>query len=150
MNITLEAIKTAYKDFGAMISAFEAKAPRTLVLPSESIELQADEHYAGVIVGENGIPTHHLVLMAGQVSDITWDDAMAWATKAGGELPTRAEQSLLFANLKGQFEPNWHWSCEQHAAGPSTAWFQNFSYGGQDNYHLSYEGRARAVRRVAI
>ena len=34
----------------------------------------------------------------------TWKQAMAWAKKQGGELPTRKEQALLFANASGKFE----------------------------------------------
>ena len=150
MSITLDAIKAAHDKVGAMIAAFEAKAPRLLVLPSAEIELQAGEYYAGAIIGENGIPTHHLVLMAAQAADINWDNATAWAARVGGELPTSAEQALLFANLKAQFEPGWHWSCTQCAASPSHAWSQSFNYGYQYSLHKSYEGRARAVRRVAI
>ena len=42
----------------------------------------------------------------------------------------------------------WHWSSTQ--AGPSNAWSQGFSGGYQLYYHRSYEGRARAVRRLPI
>jgi len=150
MSITLDAIKSAHQKVGEMIAAFEAAAPRLLVLPVAEIELQKGEHYAGLILGDNGAPTHHLVLLPEQATSISWDNAVTWAAKAGGELPTRREQSLLYANLKGQFDPNYYWSIEQYAASPSDAWGQDFGNGGQGLNHESYEGRARAVRRVAI
>jgi hypothetical protein len=72
------------------------------------IELQPGERYAGMILGKDGDPSYHLVLLPGQQDDITWEKAMEWAAKQGGEyvsnLPTRREQSLLFANLKEEFE----------------------------------------------
>ena len=76
-----------------------------------------------------------------------WDAAKAWAATAGGELPTRQEQALLYANLKAEFKPAWYWSSEQHASDSSFAWHQNFYDGYQHSYHESYAGRARAVRR---
>jgi hypothetical protein len=47
-------------------------------------------------------------------------------------------------------EATWQWSSTQRAAIPSDAWTQYFSYGGQHSYRKSYEGRARAVRRLEI
>ena len=104
--------------------------------------------YAGISRGVEGAPDQHLVLLPGEAVDVDWEAAGAFAASIGGELPTRAEQALLYANLKDQFQPRWHWSGEQ--AGPSTAWVQNFNDGGQYNFHRSYEGSARAVRRLEI
>jgi len=104
--------------------------------------------YAGIIRGVAGAPDQHLVLLPGDADDVDWEAACAFAASVGGELPTRAEQALLFANLKEQFEPRWYWSGEQ--AGPSYAWLQYFSYGRQYDFSRSYEGRARAVRRLPI
>ena len=104
--------------------------------------------YAGISRGVNGAPDQHLVLLPGEGDDVDWEAAGAFAASVGGELPTRAEQALLFANLKDQFKPSWYWSCEQ--AGPSTAWLQGFYYGNQYDGYRSYEGRARAVRRLPI
>jgi hypothetical protein len=112
--------------------------------------LNKGEHYAGVVIGDDGMPSYHLVLMAGLASDVSWPDAKAWAEKTGGELPTRQEQALLFANLKGKFEPRAYWSNEQHAAGTDCAWFQNFYDGSQDYDYKSASLRARAVRRLII
>lgn len=112
--------------------------------------LKDGEHYAGILLGENGEPDQHIILLPGQTTDITWDAAVEWAAKAGGALPTRSEQALLYANLKSQFQSAWYWSGEQYAANPSHAWGQDFYYGTQDNGRKSYEGRARAVRRLPI
>ena len=104
--------------------------------------------YAGIIRGVAGNADQHLVLLPGDADDVDWEAACAFAAIVGGELPTRAEQALLYANLKDQFQPRWYWSSEQ--AGPSGAWSQNFDNGGQNYDGRSYEGRARAVRRLPI
>jgi hypothetical protein len=88
------------------------------------------------------------VLLPGDGDDMTWADAGAWATQAGGALPTRQEQALLFANCKAQFQPTWYWSGEPHENG-SYAWFQVFNDGGQGFSHKGLTCRARAVRRLA-
>lgn len=112
--------------------------------------LKDGEHYAGILLGKDGAPDHHLILLPGEAENVTWSQAKEWAAHAGGELPTRREQSLLFANLKEQFQPRWHWSGEQHAANSDCAWCQDFNDGNQDNSIKHDELRARAVRRVAI
>ena len=105
--------------------------------------------YAGISRGVGGAPDQRLVLLPGEAADVDWEAAGAFAASAGGVLPTRAEQALLFANLKDQFQRDWYWSSEQ--AGPSTAWTQGFGDGGQHyGGTRSYEGRARAVRRLEI
>src|SRR5438094_817365 len=60
--------------------------------------------YAGIARGVDGAADYHLVLPPDAKEDINWDDAMKWAEGIGGDLPTRSEQALLFANLKDQFE----------------------------------------------
>eukprot|EP01133_Synstelium_polycarpum_P018282 gene18282-21875_t len=106
--------------------------------------------YAGITRGVDGGPDQHLVLVEGEGVDLSWSAAGAWAESVGGSLPTRAEQALLFANLKDQFKSDWYWSGEQYGPSSSYAWLQHF-YGGYQGYGLlSYEGRARAVRRLPI
>ncbi len=112
--------------------------------------LSPGEEYAGIIIGKNGEPDYHLVLLPGEIECATWDTAMDWANSGSGHLPTRREQSLLFANLPEHFEDAWYWSGEQLASDAGFAWVQSFSYGSQTNLHESFEGRARAVRRLAI
>ena len=111
--------------------------------------LKPGEQYAGLILGKNGAADHHLVLLPGEADAVNWADAKACAKKAGGELPTRREQSLLFANLKAQFPERAYWSGEQHAVDSDYAWFQSFHDGWQDYYDIYSKLRARAVRRVA-
>ena len=112
--------------------------------------LKAGELLAGLILGKNGEPDYHLVLLPGQANDVTWKDAKAWAKKIGGELPTRREQSLLFANQREAFEARWYWSAELYAPASGSAWVQLFSNGRQDYGYLDLKLRARAVRRLFI
>jgi hypothetical protein len=150
MTITLDAIRTQQTKTAEMIAAYAAQQPRTISITGAALVLKPGEHYAGIVLDDAGTPAHHLVLLAEQATGINWEDAVAWAEKAGGELPTRSEQALLFANLKAQFDPNYYWSGTQYAANPSNAWSQYFDNGSQNLSLKSYEGRARAVRRVAI
>jgi hypothetical protein len=107
------------------------------------------ERYAGIILAADGTPSHHLFLLPGAAESLSWDAAVAWAIEAGGELPSRLEQSVLFGNAKGEFKRAWYWSNEQHADS-DYAWGQSFVYGFQFNHFKSYEGRARVVRRLII
>jgi hypothetical protein len=111
--------------------------------------LKKGEHYAGLILAEDGGVSHHLVLLPGD-EKLAWQPAIDWAKKQGGELPTRQEQSLLFANLKGKFETTWYWSAAQDAGAPGWAWCQLVSNGDQYCSGKSSKLRARAVRRVPI
>jgi hypothetical protein len=113
--------------------------------------MQPGEIYAGLILGKDGAPDYHLFLLPGDNEKrMAWQKAVDMAAASGGVLPTRREQSLLFANLKEEFEPGWYWSGEQYAPYPSYAWIQNFDNGTQGNITKSAEGRARAVRRLEI
>ena len=112
--------------------------------------LKTGELYAGLILGKNGSKDYHLILLPGQVRSVTWSDATKWAKTIGGELPTRSEQSLLFANLKDQFELRWYWSGETLASDSWYAWLQDFYYGLQNGYHKHDKFRARAVRRSPL
>ncbi|NMV42248.1 DUF1566 domain-containing protein, partial [Ralstonia insidiosa] len=68
----------------------------------------------------------------------------------GGALPDRREQSLLYANLKAEFQPAWYWSGQAHETNSGWAWCQHFTSGNQlINYHND-ELRARAVRRLTV
>ncbi|MBS1188938.1 MAG: hypothetical protein H6R10_730 [Rhodocyclaceae bacterium] len=150
--ITLDAIKAEHSRIGEMIAAFEAQAskPEAIHFPEALIEINPGEHYAGLIVGKDGEPSYHLILLPGQADDITWDKAKDWAKEAGGELPTRREQALLYANLKEQFEERWYWSGEINASAAEYAWSQTFYDGYQSYGHRSSKLRARAVRRLEI
>ena len=154
-TITLDDIKAQHAKVAEMITAFEKQQePSALFFPEVTINLAAGEHYAGLVLGKDGEPSYHLVLLPGQADDITWDKAMEWAGKQGGEyvasLPTRREQSLLYANLKEEFEERAYWSCEAHESESGWAWCQSFSYGLQSTGSRYCALRARAVRRLAI
>lgn len=112
--------------------------------------LKTGELYAGIVLGKEGAPDHHLILLSGEAEKLKFDAANKWATKVGGELPTRPEQALLYANLKEEFKPAWYWSGTQHAAYSHYAWYQSFYYGGQVSSSKSAELCARAVRRIYI
>lgn len=111
--------------------------------------LKPGELYAGILLGQNGEPDQHIILLPGDECK-NWQDATAWAESIGGSLPTRREQSLLFANLKDQFKKDWYWSSETHAENNDYAWCQYFTSGNQSYDRKSYGIRARAVRRLVI
>ena len=153
MTITLETIKEEHSRLADMISAFEKQQAEMAVLyfPGATINLRPGEEYAGVMLGDDGKPSYHLILLPGDADGRSWSDAKTWASQQDGELPTRREQSLLFANLKSRFQSAWYWSSDTYESNNATAWCQTFSYGFQITYH---EGnslcRARAVRRLVI
>ena len=152
--LTIDDIQKEHTRLGEAIQALLATAahtgPQLLQLHGLTIELQPGEHYAGLVLhAATGTPLHHLVLLPGDRDDITWADAGAWAESIGGTLPTRQEQAQLYANLKRCFEGSWYWSSETHEEDGSYAWSQYFDGGGRSLSHKSYEGRARAVRRLA-
>jgi len=104
--------------------------------------------YAGLTL-HDGRP-HQLVLLPGDQDDGNWKDAIAWAEKQGGTLPSRIDQLVLWQNLKAQFQAAAYRSCEQHASNESYAWCQNFTTGYQYYGDKGYELRARAVRRFPL
>lgn len=154
-TITLESIKAEHAKLADMITAFEKQQePSALYFPEATINLAPGEHYAGIITGKDGEARYHLVLLPGQADDITWDKAMEWAAKQGGEyvasLPNRREQALLYANLKEEFEERAYWSCEAHGSESGWAWGQDFNGGYQRITNRTSALRARAVRRLII
>jgi hypothetical protein len=152
MTITLETIKTEHAKVGEMIAIFERQATTTkYAIPSATITLGPGERYAGIVLDDEGEPAHHLILLPGDKDGSTWSDAKVWATQQGGELPTRREQSLLYANLKGEFQQKWYWSAETYESDKASAWCQLFNTGGPDYGRKdSSSCRARAVRRLVI
>lgn len=133
----------------ARTSAAKRPARAAAVLSIQIPELAKGEAYAGFIL-EKGVPTHHVVLLPGELERGTWKEAAAWAKKQGGELPSRREGALLFANAHEAFQPRWYWLGEQPAGDEGCAWCQGFSTGNQYWTHVSSYCRARAVRRVPI
>jgi hypothetical protein len=112
--------------------------------------LKKGELYAGIILGKDGEPDYHLILLAREEVYANWEAAKHFASTVGGELPTRREQSQLYANLKEEFQGHYYWSDEPHAAHSSYAWCHNFYGGGEINYSKHIMRSARAIRRVVI
>jgi hypothetical protein len=112
--------------------------------------LKEGEHYAGVILGKNGLPDHHLVLLPGEAEEVSWSAAREWASGNGGELPSRRELALLYANLREHFQRLWYWSSEPQEPRSHLVWGQNFTSGIQTMYGRPFRGRARAVRRLVV
>lgn len=127
------------------------KTPEAIPLPRMH-SAYAGATVMGVMAGENGQPDYLLLdLGVEPAKDLTWQEALDWAKSVGGELPTRREQAMLFANRReGQYKPRWYWSCEPYAGVERYAWVQGFGYGGQGGNRKDGRGRARAVRRVPI
>ena len=118
----------------------------TITLPV----LAKGEIYAGILL-KDGKPAHHLVLLPGHKTEpVKCENAMAWAKAQGGELPTRKEQALLFANAAEHFEERYYWSQEVPPVYADYAFIQDFGGGSQATGHKDNDYRARAVRRVSI
>mgnify|MGYP000565411135 FL=1 len=149
MNITLEQIEAKQTELTDLIAKFKTQPkPTQYGIPAIVISLAPGERYAGLVLDDNGEPSHHLVLLPGEAEEVNWDEAKDWVIEQGGGLPTRQEQALLYANLKSEFKSAWYWSNE--ANGDASAWYQNFNYGDQYYFHQLNELRARAVRRLSI
>lgn len=103
--------------------------------------------FAGITTTKSG--THRaVILLPEQAEELTWKKACTWAEKQGGELPSRPIAALLFANVKSQLKPHWHWTSEAYDA--SYAWSCHFNGGYQNFSHKSYEGSVVAVRLILL
>lgn len=132
------------------------KAPAPILIPTAPLSLTGipeigqpleNGSYGGLTIHDN-IPMK-LVLLPGDES-MPWNDAVKWAEKQGGVLPSRFDLLVLFKNLRKEFKGAAYWSVEQYEPGSSFAWCQNFGDGYQSYYHKGYSGRVRAVRRLPI
>lgn len=56
-----------------------------ITVPAADIELADGEIYAGLILNDDGTPSHHLVLLPGDHEDTTWQAAVDWAKSLGGD-----------------------------------------------------------------
>ena len=103
--------------------------------------------FAGLTTKPDG--THcAVVLLPDNGTDLTWAKAKTWAKKQGGELPSRPVAALLFANVKANLKPKWHWTSDECNA--SYAWLCTLGYGYQSYDRKSFEGSAVAVRYIKI
>lgn len=116
------------------------------------IDLADGEHYAGLTRDHETGAWHHLVLLPATTDkDLIWQEAIDWAKSVGGELPSRFESALLYANLRDKIDRDyWYWTATTHEREPSWAWSQDFLSGGQYYYRKVDRSRARAVRRVPV
>ena len=112
-------------------------------------ELADGEIYIGAI-GDAAGNLHHVILLPSDNDDATHESQLEWAKSIGGDLPSRIEQAMLWANHRDQFKKDWYWSNEIHHAESGWAWYQAFSDGYQRDFTRGDELRARAVRRLPI
>jgi hypothetical protein len=126
---------------------------RVTLAPSADapIALQPGERYAGLILGWDGAPDYHLVLVPDEYEqeNHSWQAASAWAASLGHSLPDRREQTLLYATLKEAFRPNWYWSNEPGDI-EGEAWCKDFDTGVAYQNAREFDGHARCVRRVLV
>jgi len=146
MNI--ETIKAKQAELEKLIEQFQSQ--KTIIeIKERTIKLHPGEHYAGAVLDADGNHLHDLILLPQQHGKrMTWEEALKWAEKVGGALPTRQEQALIFANCKPHLEGVYHWSCEEYEENASYAWGCGFDYGHQYLNHKDDELSAVAVRRV--
>jgi hypothetical protein len=121
-------------------------------MTGSTFPLADGEVYAGLSRDPDTGDWHHLVLLPATTDQgLPWKEAIDWAKSVGGELPTRFESALLYANVRDQIDEGyWYWTATTHASEPSWAWTQSFYDGSQLNNRKGYHGRARAVRRVPV
>jgi hypothetical protein len=123
-------------------------APLTLAtLPALGADLD-EGHFFGLTTDKAGKHYAVVLLPARPDERLTWKQALAWAEKAGGVLPTRPVSALLYALAKDRIEADWYWTSE--AFDGSCAWSQSFNFGAQSDSRESYEGRAVAVRLIQL
>lgn len=127
--------------------------PNDLLPPpmtGSTFPLAAGEVYAGLSRDPDTGAWHHLILLPATTDkDLTWKEAIDWAKSVGGELPTRMDSALLYANARGQIDDSyWHWTATPSGGDERYAWVQYFLDGNQLNDRKDVRYRARAVRRV--
>ena len=124
---------------------------RTITVPAATIELRPGDQYAGLVLKDDGTPSHHLVLMAARPDErLAWQAANDWAAAVGGTLPTGREQSLIHAHCRAHIKHAWHWSSESFEEDALRAGCCNFNYGYCGGEIKSFEFCAVAVRRIPI
>ena len=148
--ITLETIQARQDELVAMIAAFNA-AKTTINLPAITIELRPGEHYAGLVLRDDGAPSHHLVLMATRPAQrMPWRQAKDWVLSINGAQPTPHEAVLIHVHCRNYIEPGGYWLSEASEHDPAYAWVYYFSTGSQYWIQKFSEARAIAVRRIPI
>jgi len=109
------------------------------------------EKYRGFVLGADGKPSHHVILLGEQLARATHDEALAFAKKLGGSLADRAEGALLYAqNADGACQKEWYWLAPLRESDSAFAWCQTFGYGYQDYGGRGNHCRVCVVRRAPI
>lgn len=121
-------------------------------IAGSTFPLAEGEVYAGLSRDPDTGAWHHVVLLPVLPDkDLNWQEAIDWAKSVGGELPTRWESALLYANCRQTIDLDyWYWTSTPYAGAERSAWGQLFGLGYQLNLHKDYPSRARAVRRVPV
>lgn len=121
-----------------------------ILLDKMPVAIGHGERYAGLILGNGEHRSHHVILLPGEASRVSWQAAHQWSLERGGDLPTRRELALLLANRRECFQEGCYWSGEKFSIDSLYAWNQFFCTGTQYNDHVSNSMMARAIRRVAV
>jgi hypothetical protein len=140
------------------------KAQRQIV---ERLNLAPGERYGGVIQkhqekrGQLPVLSHAIVLLPGEVQEVTWDEAHDWAASVGGALPTPRELGLLLAKdlvlglakRAPWFQRAHYWTATEDPEDFTLAWSIGHRRSISPHPSASYDAkicqlRARAVRRV--
>jgi len=142
--------KTTLQTIDKKVTSILSRLPKAASAAKFSLpDLKKGEAYVGGTISADGTVTH-TILLPGEKADVNWNDAMAWAKKAGGDLPNRIEQAMLYAHHADKFQKRYYWSNETHADDSAFAWTQGFNYGSQLIWRKDFKFMARAVRRATI
>ena len=142
--------KVTLQTIDKKVTSILTRLPKAAVAAKTRLpEFKKGEVYVGGTIDPDGRVTH-TILLPGEATNVGWNDALAWAKRQGGDLPTRMEQAMLWAHHRKLFQERAYWSNEQFAGGSDYAWFQGFDYGYQLYWRKGDEFMARAVRRVTI
>ena len=115
-----------------------AEAPVVAEISSRfpDVDLADGEIYAGLSRDPDTGSWHHLVLLPGFLAEASQTAQLEAAKAIGGDLPTRFESPILFANCRDQFDADEaYWTSSQYAGNDGSAWCQYFDGGGQYDAH---------------
>ncbi len=108
-----------------------------------------DGIFAGITLHED--KPHALILLPEDGDNMEWPDALEFAAKQDGVLPSRIDMIVLHKNVRDQFNKrDWYWTSEENPSYAGYAFIQPFANGAQNAGHKGGAYRARAVRRVAL